>query len=234
VVEMPAPPPPPEPAPVVEIPVTVADAGLLSDAGSPDAGPEVVEDPGPTGPLGMCQRDIDCLGDLLCREGSRATPGYCTESCTSDGDCGELGAVCMRTAFPGVCVLPCNGPGDVCPGEMACQKVIGATSRCAYPPPPLVGLFEPCSVNANNCQEGGYCYQATDSELPGPGYCAPTGCQRDSDCDAHQPAGATAPLRCSGNVCRLDCESGTCPDGMQCEYITPEDSDPYSRCAYPE
>jgi hypothetical protein len=184
-----------------------------------------------SGPLERCQTDSDYIADLRCREGSLSTPGYCTNTCSSTAECTELGSVCSASSVPAVCVLPCAGLSDVCPGDLQCQQLIGTTYRCVHPLPPPVGVFERCSVNADNCEPGSTCYRPSGSQLDGPGYCAPLGC---SDCSQHQPLGVSAPLTCfDDTLCRFDCEMGTCPAQMVCEDIESGGSI-YPRCVYPD
>ncbi len=209
------------------------DAGAGPDAATADAGEGDPDgDPAALSPrLGACQRDRDCEGVLVCREGSGATPGYCTSTCTSDDECAPEGGICLRSSIPGTCVLPCESD-DACPGEMACMAIIGQTRRCGHPPPPPAGPFERCSLAADNCVDGYGCYRSTYSQLSGPGYCAPAGCNSTDDCAQYQPDGVTAVLGCYQGLCRFECETGTCPDGMTCELMEPQGIEPFERCHY--
>lgn len=161
------------------------------DAATPDAAPPQDE------PYAPCVSSATCGSGLGCAFGPDPTAddGYCTRTCTADGDCPPLDGRAAR-CLEGTCLPSCSAASD-CDGGYGCYHL-------------PTGMMQ--GENA--------CFEIADAALFGTEACQmppmsePIGCDSPGLCLFH------AMFDPSAGVCSLHCDVGMpsteCPGGGRC------------------
>ncbi len=177
------------------------------DSGS-DAGSDAGNDAGNTTTVyGQCEQG-ECSGDQECTVVIGGTGTYCSIECEETEQCPEptSGTAVKRCSTrDGMCRLNCAS-GD-CPDGMECFQE-GMTYTCVFLQPTTI--YGRC--NEEECTGDQECTEVNN----GTGTYCSIECEETEQCP--EPTSGTAVRRCStvDDMCRLDCQSGDCPDGMEC------------------
>ncbi len=93
------------------------------DAGALDGGP--LDDAGPAPFLAPCTADSQCATGRCYRGRGGGWPtGYCTASCTGDGECTRLsGEASCDTGTSDACIILCDDLGPSCPTPLRCVGI---------------------------------------------------------------------------------------------------------------
>jgi hypothetical protein len=128
-------------------------------------------------------------------------------------------------------------PDPVCtPGERRCQFQGGVQVQVCSKTGIAWNFKEDCLAAGKTCAEGtcavtnyGPCIDNGDTldcanasehceySLAPEGSSCVTKCQTASDCPIVYPEGPDYQIFCDFNACMIDCQSGPCPPGMECE-----------------
>lgn len=191
---------------------TKTDKDSAQDSGEQDAETDAGSDSGndagsTTSVYGACEQG-ECSDDQQCTEVVDGTGTYCSIPCERTAQCpvptsGTAVRRCSTT--DGMCRLNCAS-GD-CPEGMECFES-GARATCVFPRPTEV--YGIC--NGDECSGDQQCtvvFNGTGT------YCS-IPCDDTEQCP--EPTSGTAVKQCStvDGMCRLDCQSGDCPEGMEC------------------
>lgn len=155
-----------------------------------------------------CASTADCSGGdvAFCLVQDRGwQDGYCTRTCTSDGDCGGA-AHCAAIGEDGVgvCMTNCTGPTCRTPGY-ACHDFDGDSQTECAPAATGTGTTGSACRNTFECMGGvdGLCI--TNPEWVD-GYCTVLDCTNDTDCTS-TAGGHCSEVGAGANVCTAGCTS---------------------------
>lgn len=193
----------------------IAETGgeAVRDSGEPSSGKEAGTDNGTdagdkTTVYGQC-RQGKCSDGQACND-SVDGGTFCSIPCEEIQDCPEpTSGEAVRRCSPidGMCRLNCTNTD--CSKDMECVGS-GFRATCVFPQTEQTAVYDQCEDDA--CSGDRQCITV----INGTGTYCSIPCETTEQCPI--PASGTAERRCStiDGTCRLDCQNGECPEGMEC------------------
>lgn len=142
-----------------------------------------------------CAGDLDCTGFLTCQ--SVNGTNICTDTCSTDAECGGGGTCYSTTTGGSVCAI-LDGPPP------------------PPPPPSQLVFYEPGCSASTPCIATATCYTLTNTTGESDSMCSDT-CSFDADCGTN---GYCIQQYASSSICFQACGTDTdCFAGWHCEQI---------------